>query len=110
MAHAAVGQPLLEPVAGLVDARAGSLQVLDAHAGVTKAAVRLGVAVVDPVARVVLGAVVVRQLDQALAVPQVAARRRGPGGVVAEKVQVKLGLGELELLDQGHAQERVELD
>lgn len=110
MAHAPVGQLLLELVAGVLDALAGGLDVVDADARVAEAAVGLGVAVVDLVLGVVLGAVVVRQLDEALAVPHVAAARRGLGRVVAEEVQVKFGVGELELLDQGHAQEGVELD
>jgi hypothetical protein len=110
MAHAPVRQLLLEPVPGLLDALARGLQVVDADARVAEAAVRLDVAVVDLVLGVVLGAVVVRQLDEALAVPHVAAARRGLGRVVAEEVEVELGVGELELLDEGQAQEGVELD
>ena len=110
MAHAPIRQLLLKLVPGLFNALARGLQVVDADARVAEAAVRLDVAVVDLVLGVVLGAVVVRQLDEALAVPHVVAARRGLGRVVAEEVEVKLGVGELEFLDQGHAQEGVELD
>lgn len=59
MVHAAVGELLLEGVSGILDTLAGSLDIVDTDTGVTEAAVRLGVAVVDLVVRVILGAVIV---------------------------------------------------
>jgi hypothetical protein len=99
MAHAPVRQLLLELIPGVFNALARGLQVVDADARVAKAAVRLDVAVVDLVLGVVLGAVVVSQLDEALAVPHVVAAGRGLGRVVAEEVEIELGVGELEFLD-----------
>lgn len=96
--HAAVRQPLLEPVAGVLEAAAGGLDAVDADADVAEAAVGLGVAAVDLVVRVVLGPVVVRQLDHALAVEDAAARGQCAGAVVRQEVQVELVVGERQLL------------
>jgi hypothetical protein len=58
--HATVGELLLELVAGILDALASGLDVVDGDADVAEAAVGLGVARVDLVLGVVLSAVVVR--------------------------------------------------
>lgn len=108
--HAAVGQLLLEPVPGLLEPPTRRLDVVDRDAEVPEAAVRLHVAVADRVARVILGPVVVRQLDDALAVREDVAVRRCRWRVVRQEVQVELGLGELQLLHQAQPQELVELD
>lgn len=108
--HAAVGELLLELVPGVLDALARGLDVVDADAGVAEAAVRLRVAVVGLEVGVILGAVVVRQLDDALAVDKRVSVRDGLRAVVRHKVEVKLGLGHLELLDEAHAEELVEFD
>lgn len=84
--------------------------MVDRDAEVPEPAVRLLVPVVDRVARVRLGPVVVRQLDHALAVREPVAVRRRRRPVVRQEVQVELGLGKLELLDQAQPQELVELD
>jgi hypothetical protein len=60
--HATVGQLLLELVAGILDALAGGLDVVDADAGVAEAAVRLLVTGSDGEVGVVLSAVVVGEL------------------------------------------------
>ena len=57
VAHAAVGQLLLELVAGVFDARAGCLDVVDADADVAEAAVGFGVAVGDLEVGVVLASI-----------------------------------------------------
>lgn len=110
MVHAAVRQLLLELVAGVLDALARGLDVVDADTRVPKASVGLDVAVVDLVGVIVLGAVVVRELDDSLAVERLISVGEGLGGVVAEEVEVELGVGEGELIDEAHAEELVEFD
>ncbi len=61
--HAPLGELLLELVAGVFDALAGGLDVVYGDADVTESAARVGVAVGDGVVGVILGAVVVGQLD-----------------------------------------------
>ncbi len=80
MLHASVGELLLELITRILDALACRLDVVDGDTDVSEAAVRLLVAVVDGVGVVGLGAVVMRELDDALAVERaIAARgRRGP--------------------------------
>lgn len=108
--HAPIRQLLLKLVTGILDALAGGLQVVNADAGMAEAAVRLCVAVDDLVLRVVLGAIVVCQLDDALAVDKRVAVRGGTGAVVGEKVQIKLGGGLLNLFDKTHTEELVEFN
>ena len=87
-----------------------ALETYDTDAGMAEAPVRLSVAIVHLVLRVVLGTVVVRQLYEALSVEGAFAMRQSLGAVVAEKVQVELSIGELELLDNLHTQELIEPD
>jgi hypothetical protein len=108
--HPPVRELLLELVTGILDALAGRLDVVDADASVAEAPVRIAVAVVDLVIGVVLGAVVVRQLDKTLAIPDIVAMRRRLGRVVAQEVEVELGVRERELLEESHAEVFVELD
>lgn len=108
--HATVAQLLLELVPGVLDALAGRLQVVDTDAGVAEPAVRLRVTVDDLVVGVVLGAVVVGELDDALAVHKRVAVGGGLGAVVSEKVQVKLGIGVFDLVDDAHSEELVEFN
>lgn len=110
MLHAAVGELLLELVAGVLDALARGLDVVDGDADVAEAAVRLLVAVVDGVILVSFSAVVMRQLDNALAVERAIAVRRRRRPVVGEEVQIEFRLGERQLLDQAQAEELVEFD
>lgn len=110
MLHSAIGQPLLELIPRVLDALTRGLDVVDRDADVPEPAVRLLVAMVDGVALVRLGAVVVRQLDNALAVEGAVAVRRRRRPVVRQEVEVELRLGERQLLDQAEAQELVELD
>lgn len=110
MSHPPIRQLLLELVTRLLDPLARGLEVVYTDTRVAKPAVRLDVAVVDLVLRVGLGAVVVGELDEPFAVPHVVAGRHGAGRVVAEEVEVELVLGEGEFLEEGHAEEGVELD
>jgi hypothetical protein len=110
MAHAAVRKLLLEFVAGILEALAGRLDVVDADACVTKTAVRLLVAVVYGIFGVILRAIIVRKLDKALSVEGSVAMGQGLGAIIAEKVQIELGVRELKLLDHTHTKKLVKLD
>lgn len=66
--HSSLGQLLLELVAGILNALASGLEVVDGNAGVAKSAVRVLVSIVDGVVGVVLSAVVVGELNDSLAV------------------------------------------
>lgn len=66
--HSSLGQLLLELVAGILDALASGLEIVDGNAGVAKSAVRVLVSIVDGVVGVALSAVVVGELNDSLAV------------------------------------------
>ena len=110
MLHPAVRKLLLELVPRIFDPLARGLDVVDADTRVPKASVGLDVAVVDLVGVIVLGAVVVRELDESLAVERLISVGEGLGGVVAEEVEVELEVGEGELIDEAHAEELIEFD
>lgn len=103
MVHAAIGEFLLELVAGVLDALAGGLDVIDGDADVSEATAGVGVAVGYGVIGVVFGAVVVGEFDDALAVGPVGLVGEGVGGVVGEEIEVEFRLGLGDLLDEGHA-------
>jgi len=84
--HPAVGQLLPELVAGVLDALARGLDVVHADARVAEAAMRFVVAVVGLVGGIVLGAVVVREFDHALAIGDAAALGHGARSVVCQEV------------------------
>ncbi|KAI6760727.1 hypothetical protein HG530_009587 [Fusarium avenaceum] len=68
VSHAAVTELLLELVTSILDSLAGSLDVVHRNTGVAKAAIGLLVPVVDLVLRIILGTIVVGQLDKSLSV------------------------------------------
>jgi hypothetical protein len=109
VAHLAIRQLLLELVSCILNALARRLDVVDRDAEMAKAA-RVRVAVRDLIVGVVLGAVVVRELDDTLAVGPVVAVRDGFGAVVCEEVEVELCVWVLDLVDELEAEEFVELD
>lgn len=80
--HSPVGEFLLELVSRILDPLARGLDVVDRDTGMAKAFVRVLVAVVDAIAVVTLGAVVVSELDQALAIGPMRACRSRVGAVV----------------------------
>lgn len=82
----------------------------NAYAGVAKPTMRLSVAGIDLVLRIILGAVVMSELDEALPVSHMFPVGHRAGAVVAQEIQIKLCLGEFCLLDDLHAQELVELN
>lgn len=106
--HATLGQLLLERVASILNALARSLDVVDGDAKVTETTVGLRIAVHDAVVGVVLGAVVVGQLDIGIAIGKVGLALQGLGAVVCEEVVTELPLRHIHLLDHAEAQELVE--
>lgn len=106
--HPTLGEFLLERVTGILDPLACGLDVVDRDSKVTKPTVRLSVAIGHAVVRVILGAVVVGELEDGIAVgPMAVALERG-GAVVREEVKRKLVLGKVKVLDLIEAQEFVE--
>lgn len=108
VSHGALVQRLLELVAGVEEALAGRLDVVHADASVAKSTVGLFVAIVDLEVGVVFRAVVVSELNNALSVGEVLSVGDGVGAVVGQEVEVELGFGELEVLDDLHSKELVE--
>ena len=109
VAHTSIGKLLLELVASILDSLAGGLNIVDRDTGVPEATVRLLVTVVYLVVGIILGSVVVSQLDETLSVKGALVVRQGLGRIIAEEVEVELVIGELELLDKAHSQELIEL-
>jgi len=70
----------------------------------------IGVAVGDLEVRIVLGVVVVSQLDEALAIRPVGSYRCALLVIVGEEVEGEFVFGEVEFVDLLHAEELVELD
>ena len=99
MSHTTVSQLLLELVAGILKALAGSLDIVDADAKVAETAIRFLVAIVYGVVWVILRAMVVRELDKSLPIKRGVTMRVSLGTIVAEEVEIELGLGKLELFD-----------
>jgi len=108
--HAPIGQAFLEFDAGVLEALAGGLDVVDANACVAKTLAGLGVAVGDFEVRVVLGAVVVCEFKDTLTAGPSFAGGDGFGAVVGEEIEVELGFGLLDLVDLLQAEEFVEFD
>jgi hypothetical protein len=99
----AVGELLLELDAAILEISRHLLNVVDREANVPKAPVGLHVAVVDLVVGVVLGAVVVGQLQDSLSVPDGLAVVGRLGMVVGQVVDVELELLKLVVTKDLHA-------
>jgi hypothetical protein len=108
VAHTSIGKLLLELVTSILNSLAGGLDVVDRNTGVAEATVRLLVTVVDLVVGIILGSVVMSQLDETLSVKGALVVRQGLRRIIAEEVEVELVIGELELLDKAHSQELIE--
>lgn len=80
-----------------------AVRTYNGDTSVAKATMRLSVAGVDLILGVVFGAVVMGQLDDAFSVEDAVAVGQSFGGVVGEEVEIELGIGELQLLHNGHA-------
>lgn len=109
--HATLGKLLLEGVAGILDALAGGLDVVDGDGEVTESTVGLGIAIYHAVVGIILGAVVVRELQHRIPVGKVAvaALQRGRA-TVGEEVVGELPFGEIHLLDQLETEKVIELN
>lgn len=108
--HPAIGQLLLEWIPSVLDTLAGSLDVIDTDTGVTKPTMRVLVSIIDLVLGVVLSAIVVSELDETFSVKGRVSLRNGPSGVITQEVEVELVVRELELFDNAHSQEPIELN
>lgn len=108
VSHASLGQLLLERVACILNALAGGFDVVHRDGDMAEAPVGLGVAIDYAVVGVVLGAVVVSELQDGIAIGPVAVTLEGFGTIVGEKVVGEFPLGEIELVDQAHAQKLIE--
>lgn len=108
--HTPISQLLLEDVASIFNTLACGMDVVDGDAGVAKTAMGLLIAVVGLVVGIVLGAVVVSQLDDALTVKHLVAVGAGTRPIVSQEVEVELGFGKLKLTDNGHAEKFVKFD
>jgi hypothetical protein len=97
VAHAPVCQLLLELVAGLLQPLACRLEIIYRYTEMAETFVRFRVAIADLVIWIVFGAVVVCELDDALAVGPMAAVRDGLRAIVCEEVEVELGVRVLDL-------------
>lgn len=109
MAHATLGQFLLEGIAGIFNALAGSFDVVDGDGEMTKAPVWLGITINDAVVGIVLSAIVVSELHDGVAVSPVAITLERGRAVVGEKVVGKFPLGEVQFVDQVKAEELIKL-
>lgn len=87
-----------------------TVRTYNADTGVSKSTVRLSIAIVDLVLGIVLSAIVVRELNETLAIPDDIAMGQSIWRVVSQEVQVKLGIGEFQLLNDGHAEMFIKLD
>lgn len=98
MLHASILQSLLEPIPRLLDPLTSGLDIINGDTHVSEPAMGLRVAVIHFVRRVVLGPVVVRQLDEALAVERAVPVGMCGWAVVPEEVEVEFRFGELKVL------------
>jgi hypothetical protein len=110
VAHTTVAKLLLELVARILEALTCSLQVIDRDAEMSKALVRFRVAIGDLIAGVVFSAVVVRKLDDALAVGPMLSVRGGLWAVIREEVEIEFGIWILQLLDLLKPKKFIEFD
>lgn len=100
MPHSTVGELLLELVAGVFDALARGLDVIDGDAEVAETAAGVRISAGGFIVGVVFGAVVVGEFEDALAVVPGGFGRNGGGGVVGEEVEIEFGVGLRDLLDE----------
>lgn len=108
VSHTTFRQLLLEWVARVLNALAGRFDIVDRNGDVAEAAMGLGVAIDDGVMGVILGAVVVSQLQNGIAVGPVTVTLERRRAIVGKEVVGELPLGEIELVDQAQAQKLVE--
>lgn len=99
-AHATIGKLFLELVSCIFDPLASSLNVIYTYAHMSEALVRISVAICDFVVGIILGAVVVSELDNAFTVSPMFAMGRAVGAIKGQEVQAELCIGVINLVDQ----------
>jgi len=108
--HSSISQFLLELVTSVLNSLARCLNGVDTDTDMTEAFPRFRVAVVGLETVIILGAVVVGQLQQALTVGGIGAMGYGFGRVVGHEVKVEFGIGILDFADLLHSQKLIVLD
>lgn len=105
--HPPVLESLFELEPCITDSLASRLDVVHTDAGMSEA-LRFVVAIVHLEIRVVLGAIVMRHLDDALTIGPVRITGRRIGTIVGEEVEIELVVWEGELVHLAHAEVLVE--
>ena len=105
--HTALCELLLEGIAGILKSLASGLNVIHRDSNVTKSAVRLGVTVDNAVVGIILGAMVMSEFQDTVAISEMAFTLERLGSVVGKEVKRELVVGEINLIDLVEAQELV---
>ena len=108
--HATICQLFLELVPGILESLARSLNVVNAHAGMSETFSGLRVSCRNLIFGIVLGAVVMCQFDETFAIAPVVAVGCSFGRIVAHKVKVEFGFWLFNLSNHLHAEEFIEFD
>jgi hypothetical protein len=108
--HSSVRQLLLEFVTGIFDSLASSLNVVDTDTSMPETLYRFTVSSCDFIIGVVLGSVVMCQLDQTFAIAEVVVVGGRFWRVIAQKVEVELGFRLFDLSNHLHTEVLIELD
>ena len=101
--HATIGKFLLEFVSGILKALAARLEVIHGDAEVAKASARIRVAISNLEVGVVLGAVIVRELEDALSIRDMRIGRCTLWTIVGHEVQGEFVLRKVGLTNLLHA-------
>lgn len=106
--HTALGKLLLEGVSGILQSLAGSFDVVHRDSNVSETAVGLSVTVDHAVVGVILRAMVMGELQDAVAVGEVTVTLERLRAIVGKEVEGELVLGEVDLVNLVETQVLVE--
>jgi hypothetical protein len=110
MFHPAISQLLLEFVPRILDSLAGSLEIVHTDTCMSKTSIGLRIPSRNLIVGIVLGSVIVCQLDEAFAIAEVVGVGDCLGTVVTHEIEVKLGFRLFNLSNHLHTEVFVELD
>ena len=108
--HLPIAQLLLEFKTGVFDALARCLNVVYADTNMTKAFARVRIAICDLEALVILGAVIVGQLQDTLTVSPVSSMGHSLGRVIGKEIQVEFRIWILDFVDLLHPKHLIVFD
>lgn len=108
--HPAISQLLLEFVPRVLNSLTRSLEIVHTNAGMPKSSIRLSIASGNFVVGIVLGSVVMCQLNEAFAVAEVVGVGDCLGTVVTHEIKVEFGFGLFNLSNHLHTEVLVEFD